>query len=266
MVARDARIQCGNSYISWDQLDTFRARCRYSWEASVQESALHVFDLQAIKLAVHHTIFDLQKAPLRALLQAFSSSKCADVRDKIYGLDGLAKAGGDLEIDYSKTVSEVFVDVIMLQKYDDCRVLVSYSQFLQRTFKGEVDTPLPVFRNSPELYVGALGYEIGTISKLQTMKFDTPLTHSQLETTKKAIRGRVMPIFNNFSCGVKGGVEFVAEYFRTDGENRLQRPWQQLNASLWTQLRLDQTQESTTSVIKSLACSSMTPAVQGLLP
>ncbi|KAG4429939.1 hypothetical protein IFR05_014579 [Cadophora sp. M221] len=161
----------------------------------------------AFKLAVHHTIFDLQKAPLRALLSAFSSSECADVRDKIYGLVGLAKDGGDLEIDYSKTVSEVFVDVIMLQKYDDCRVLVSYSQFLQQTFKGEVDTPLPVFGYSPAPYVGALGYNIGTVSKLETVEFDTSLTPGQLETTKKAISGRVMPISSKFSCGVKGGVE-----------------------------------------------------------
>ncbi|KAH7348823.1 heterokaryon incompatibility protein-domain-containing protein, partial [Rhexocercosporidium sp. MPI-PUGE-AT-0058] len=111
--AKDARIQCGNTYVSWDKLDTFRARCRFAWKYSVHESALLVFGSHAFKLLLHHTMFGLQqKTPLRALLHAFSSSKCVDVRDKIYGLVGLAKGGGKLEIDYSYSVSRVFGDVI----------------------------------------------------------------------------------------------------------------------------------------------------------
>jgi hypothetical protein len=54
---------------------------------------------------------------LKELLEAFKDSSCLDSRDKVYGLLGLADdcQDGTLTADYSKSLFDVYEDVIRFQ-------------------------------------------------------------------------------------------------------------------------------------------------------
>jgi hypothetical protein len=64
------------------------------------------------------------------LLEAFSSSLCFEVRDKIYGLVGLARDAADFRIGYLKSIYGIFVNVIELQEKEDCSLLLACSHFI----------------------------------------------------------------------------------------------------------------------------------------
>ncbi|CZR67189.1 uncharacterized protein PAC_17088 [Phialocephala subalpina] len=91
----------------------------------------------------------MQVAPgankLEELLRAFSAAQCSDIRDKIYGLVGLASDAADLVIDYSKTPFDLFADVILLEERDPPEVSrrrrIKFAQFLQGVLAGKVETP-----------------------------------------------------------------------------------------------------------------------------
>jgi hypothetical protein len=48
--------------------------------------------------------------PLNAVLARFSDRNCEDPRDKIYSLQSLTWPGSRMEVDYSKTTKQVFLD------------------------------------------------------------------------------------------------------------------------------------------------------------
>jgi hypothetical protein len=66
------------------------------------------------------------------LLESFSSSLCFEVRDKVYGLIGLAKDAVDFQIDYSRSLFDIFVDVIELQDKEYKRLRLSRLQGMTR--------------------------------------------------------------------------------------------------------------------------------------
>ncbi|KAH8593139.1 heterokaryon incompatibility protein-domain-containing protein [Bisporella sp. PMI_857] len=59
---------------------------------------------------------------LAELLIDFGMNQCTDPRDRVYGLLGLARKEQRLEVDYSKTLWEVFLDTMLIlcnARYDD---------------------------------------------------------------------------------------------------------------------------------------------------
>lgn len=74
---------------------------------------------------------------LESLIQSTQRSVCTDPRDKIFALLALAKdcANNEIQADYSKSVSELYFDVIRfyISQERDSTILL-FSQLLQRTF------------------------------------------------------------------------------------------------------------------------------------
>jgi hypothetical protein len=80
---------------------------------------------------------------LAILLGVIEHAQYSDVRDKIYGLVGLANDAADVVIDYSKSPLDLFVDPVLRgRKNDKIRDdLISSAHYWQRLLLGEVETP-----------------------------------------------------------------------------------------------------------------------------
>lgn len=94
---------------------------------------------QAFRLAFHR--LDASSNTLEELIYTCQFSVCADLRDKVYAVLGLAKdcQNAELEIDYSKSLFEVYSDVMNFcrKTYCDtkqCERLLRLSRILQASF------------------------------------------------------------------------------------------------------------------------------------
>jgi hypothetical protein len=176
----------------WDILTRARQsleRIPASWEV---ESVLGI----PINLVRESLPFRLDKQrehrdrgwPLENLLIATEKSLCEDPRDKIYGLLGLAKdfRMGDLDIDYSKPLHEIYQDVIRwyhgtpVRQKDSCS-LERFSQIVQLSFKGHLDPQTITSQPNP----GLLG-EISLYLPSETF------------STTAILKGPILPIERSF--------------------------------------------------------------------
>jgi len=98
---------------------------------------------QAFRLGRHQSaILGYFQNNLEHLIESFQESLCSDPRDKVYGLLGLADdcQEGQLEVDYSRTLFEVYSNVIDLyyttrRRQGPSQHTPRFSQILQRAFK-----------------------------------------------------------------------------------------------------------------------------------
>ncbi len=107
-------------------------------------TATHKADLlhcQAFRLDRHRTEF--HQDVLGYLIESFQDALCADPRDKVYGLIGLAEdcQKGQIEVNYSKSVFEVYSDVINFysrsrRSQGPSQHTPRFSQILQQAFRG----------------------------------------------------------------------------------------------------------------------------------
>ncbi|PMD27086.1 hypothetical protein NA56DRAFT_684547 [Hyaloscypha hepaticicola] len=125
---------------------------------------------------------------LEKLLITTEKSLCQDPRDKIYGLLGLLTdfRKGDIGIDYSKQLHEIYQDVIRwyygtrARRQDSCR-LEKLSQLLQLSFKCHLDLQAIVNEPNP----GLLG-EVPPCLPVETF------------CTTAILKGPIFPVENNF--------------------------------------------------------------------
>jgi hypothetical protein len=106
MLARYIRIICGETLLSWEELQRF---CSTGLRQLPTDSAQAV-PPQVIWLAEHALSAKTYSYP--SLLLTFSLNGCHDPRDKVFGFQGLVKPGERMEIDYEKPVVEVFGDAV----------------------------------------------------------------------------------------------------------------------------------------------------------
>ncbi len=121
----------------------------------------------AFKLDRYRVYQQTDHSNLIELLEPFRSSLCSEVRDKVYGLVGLAKDAADFPIDYSRSLYDIFVDVVHLQDKEDCALLIACSQFVQQLFEGEVAKSAYENASTLEMLIGALGFRTGTIRMIK---------------------------------------------------------------------------------------------------
>lgn len=141
-----------------------------------------------------------------------AQSQCSDVRDKVYGLVGLANDAADLVIDYSKTPFDLFVDLFLHGLKHAIRDnWIGYARFLQRILLGEVKTPPIDSPYSSRISVVAKVYETGTISYLgpnldwNRVEFKHNYTPKLVEAMKLEACNPsvVIPISSNIAYAVK---------------------------------------------------------------
>lgn len=254
IVARKARIQCGFDYTSWDDFDRFQ----YAFEQGriltpEDDDFTDLRDSLPFKLDRHQ----VARPKLKDILEEYCTSQCSDPRDKIYGLVGLANDSKTLKIDYSKSFFHMYEDVILLQQYEDCASLVSFSQFLQRLLGGRVQRLIPKDAHMSQKFAGVIGYETGSIMHLGPFYAD-PLVPSsrgsafrkflweagtdgqhQVDALKspklqQQVANEVIAIHSHVSYALERGEEFevyrsrLREFENVDGRRNKAEPWGQL--------------------------------------
>ncbi|PVH78974.1 hypothetical protein DL98DRAFT_572758 [Cadophora sp. DSE1049] len=179
------------------------------------------------------------KIPLWDLFFEFSASQCLDARDKIYGLAALAAEMVDLEIDYSKSVTQKYVDVIGLRSYhsEAASLIVDFSQRLQTHLDQQVTTPDPPSIVTLISVVGSVGFGKGAITRFEPLEYRSVEDRRYAEGAKESVEAIVIPIFSGVSCGVQGGT--LHGMCPSDGPHqRASKPWREVDDSLWTKLSM----------------------------
>jgi len=166
VVSQEAELYCGRDQISWDEFSVFQ-KCIEDgdMELNGDDSLEKSF---AFKLDRYQVYQQTDYSNLIELLEPFSSSLCFEVRDKVYELVGLAKDAVNFPIDYSRSLYDIFVDVIQLQDKEDCALLMACSQFVQQLLKGEVAKSAYDNTGTSERLIGALGFRTGTIRMVKS--------------------------------------------------------------------------------------------------
>jgi hypothetical protein len=255
-MGREAIIQCGFDSITWEEFSKFQVALE--WEripTPLKDDFSDLLESPAFSLDRHQAAYRLNEASLEVLIGAFSASECSELRDKIYGLAGLANDTRDLEINYSKSLFDIFHDVLMLRAQESCSSTVAFARFLQHMFEGAVRRSIPLDVHILPDFVGAMGYHTGTVQGLgpflsefvslqgpETDKdeFATWLRKTRINTStfmervlssKDIIVESVIPILSSISYGLEGGGYFPSNKRNLRGEllyDSEYRPWDYL--------------------------------------
>ncbi|OAL43783.1 HET-domain-containing protein [Pyrenochaeta sp. DS3sAY3a] len=105
-LAKDAILFCGDLKIPWgDLVAAFKMaqKLRTTGQQDFRLANYRLERLESSRTPNSHYLLD-------DLLSVHRGAGVTDPRDQIYGLLGLAKDGGLFEVDYSKSVAEVYVD------------------------------------------------------------------------------------------------------------------------------------------------------------
>ncbi|KAF2649711.1 HET-domain-containing protein, partial [Lophiostoma macrostomum CBS 122681] len=106
MLARYIRIMCGETLLSWEELQRFCS----TGLGHLPTDAAQAVPSQVIWLAEHAMLAETHS--YSTLLLTFSLNECQDPRDKVYGFQGLVNPQDRMEIDYGISVVEVFLYVV----------------------------------------------------------------------------------------------------------------------------------------------------------
>ncbi|KAH8761259.1 heterokaryon incompatibility protein-domain-containing protein [Hyaloscypha sp. PMI_1271] len=107
LLAKDVTLMSGTACLKWQQLEHF---CFGGGGPNFLPSELchrmHIF------LAYRHETYRAQLDDFTILIRRFSTSLCADPRDKVYALLGMLSSRAVLVPDYAKSVQQVFDDAV----------------------------------------------------------------------------------------------------------------------------------------------------------
>jgi hypothetical protein len=261
IMARKARIQCGLDYASWDDFDRFQYAFEQGRILTPQDDDFKdLKDSLPFKLDRHQ----VARPKLKDILVEYCTSQCSDPRDKIYGLVGLANDSNALKIDYSKSFFQIYKDIVLLQQYEDCALLVSFSLFLQRLLGGRVKRLIPKDAHMSQEFAGAIGYETGYIMQLGPFYADSLVPSSpgssrssfakflseagtdgqhQIDALRspklqQQVADTVIAIHSHASYALERGEEFevyrsrLREFENVDGHHTKAEPWGQLTIAV----------------------------------
>ena len=161
IVSQEAELHCGEEHMPWDDFSVFQ-KCLEDGDIELDGDD-RIQKSSAFNLDQYRVYNRTDYSNLIELLEPFSSSLCFEVRDKIYGLVGLARDATDFRIDYSRSLYDIFIDVMGLQDKEDCALLMACSQFIQQMLKEEVGKSAHDDSLSLERLFGALGYGTGIV-------------------------------------------------------------------------------------------------------
>jgi hypothetical protein len=221
VLEKELEIHCGNSQLHWEELVKV---CKNLSSIPELDGDPPIFK-KVRKNIVFHLIRlrearGMSKTTLRELLETCEKSLCADPRDKIYGLLGLADdIRGPISADYSKSLFDIYKDVIHFQRGIDFGSIVSFSQFLQWYLWHGADgnqgdctayLRLEASQRVASYIISAPGLRRGTVFSLG------PIFGGTAETRKAWISA----VASRFSCQgsdfKKQAVQLVASYHENE--------------------------------------------------
>ncbi|PMD52529.1 HET-domain-containing protein [Hyaloscypha bicolor E] len=182
VVSQEAELYCGKDHMPWDDFSVFQ-KCLEDGDIELDGDD-RIQKSSAFNLDQYRVYNRTDYSNLIELLEPFSSSLCFEVRDKIYGLVGLARDATDFRIDYSRSLYDIFIDVMGLQDKEDCALLMACSQFIQRLLKEEVGKSAHENSHSLERLFGALGYETGIVKMISELDSE-PTMFQTISTEEK---------------------------------------------------------------------------------
>lgn len=118
LMAQDLVVLCGTEQISWDLLESFTVylRDRLPLDFEVFQGAyvlppafrsmMDIF-FERRNLDENNSADFRSRLTMENLLDLSKDRSCEDIRDKIYGIIGLAIDGGDIIVDYSCSVFQL---------------------------------------------------------------------------------------------------------------------------------------------------------------
>lgn len=186
---------CSTSQIPWAYLSEIRRSRKNVWPRYMSKGE------QAFMRSLPARI-DQQKGSrnnnmgctLWALLEAFQSSQCKEIHDKVYGFIGLSTDCGSsgIPIDYSRSVQQLYNDVILFYHHrfhskgspPSAAQLISLSEFLQKLLvchsyaiiQGSLQQPVTASEQTSVPDVGST--DVVGISAFSTLVVDEFLTSS----------------------------------------------------------------------------------------
>lgn len=237
LLAKEARFQCGAQHICWEDLanlDTAMETNVSYFQAEDEYANPAMYDALPFRLMRLRRHYNGRRIPLWDLLSGFSASQCVDVRDKIYGLAGLTAELADLDIDYSKSTTTIYMDVIHLLRYSNTAAgrIVDISQRLQEHLNGQVTTPDPSSIFAAKLVVGSVGYNMGTITGFSALEYPGAQDMRHFRDVRRIAEATVMPIFSGISYGVHGGIR-PGKYRDIENYQLHPKPWHYVHDSVW---------------------------------
>ena len=127
VLAKELYVYYGSTRISWSDLHTAielfpHQGAEYVFMISSCVSKIDSYRQGHLPLDLHEPYWEAHRPAreaflLKDLLKSFSSLGCSDPRDRVYGLLALADdTAGRLTVDYNKTLSELFVDLVDLYR------------------------------------------------------------------------------------------------------------------------------------------------------
>ncbi|PMD35018.1 HET-domain-containing protein [Hyaloscypha variabilis F] len=140
MLARRIRLKYGNRVITWEHLQEFKVWCKANGNLRLGtcfESPSSLIPPR-VKTLINNKfewgLGDTWKAPnhdLRHVLSIYNKSECEDIRDKVYGLQGLVLFGARVPVDYDRDVIDLINDVLSVLVKDKFQ---EYNSKTQRAF------------------------------------------------------------------------------------------------------------------------------------
>jgi hypothetical protein len=147
MLAKHARILCGNRQVDWERLSEFMDDLRAVLERNGAIRITGVSDiLESTAAGIVRAKSQWSKSPqtLASLLELYRDQKSTDLRDKVYALHGLAHDSDVIKIDYNIDPKDLLVDMI----YYACRSNAPGSTLI---FAKSMNDILKVYRPESEL-------------------------------------------------------------------------------------------------------------------
>lgn len=113
-LARQVVFVCGNTQIPWNYITELRKRRMHCWLQYLSQGERDF--MRSLLSRIDHVRETHQKKGCRlwTLFESFKESQCQEIHDRVYGFLGLASDCGneDIPIDYSRSVSQVYQDVV----------------------------------------------------------------------------------------------------------------------------------------------------------
>ena len=139
--AREVVVVCGRTKISWAYITALHKTRNHIWTGYLSSGELLFRRSAVAQLNEVRVSSQTKGCNLWTLLESFRGSQCHEIHDKIYGFMGLADdfCTSDVQVDYSKSVQELFKDIVWLH-YKKFRLdasspsagqLTAFSEFLQ---------------------------------------------------------------------------------------------------------------------------------------
>lgn len=160
-LARRVVVVCGATQIPWVYITELRKRRMHRWPQYLTQGERDFMRSPLSRIDHVRETHQKKGCPLWTLLESFQESQCRVIHDRVYGFLGLASdcSNEDLPIDYLRSVSELYRDVIRFyygvfrndSSSPHSSQLISFGEFLRSFFEHHSQLTTSLKSKEPDL-------------------------------------------------------------------------------------------------------------------